>query len=418
MMVVAPESVIGLPQSAVDALIKPVSQGVADSERWLAWVIWSHLTEPGDMLAGQLVQSWGPKAALQAVRAGDIALLTSVITESTGEEDFALRNTEIAAELGEAIKRWCARDNNLAAVRSLEHWARLGGQVVTPDDHDWPSGLSHLGAGSPHALWLRGNRSALDLLDQAVSIVGSRNVTSYGQYCAQSIAEDLVQADYLVVSGGAYGVDAEAHRGALAAQGVTIAVLAGGADRLYPTGNSALLQEIMNSGCVLAEQPPGNAPTRWRFLQRNRLIAALGQVTVIVEMALRSGAKNTMHHALAMSRDVFAVPGPIHAQTSRGCNIAIAEGKARIVTSVGELLNELRGVAYSFGTEHELSALQQRVLDALHARSISVERVAVKAGTTTRETMQALGELEALGKAKASRVGWSKPHERANSLEP
>lgn len=411
MMVVAPESVIGLPREVAFGLLEPITAGTSDQERTLAWIIWSHLTEPGDMLAGALLQAIGPVAAIRVLRlqhpAREITKLLSGLAENAGDEsqrDVAALESEYA----EACKRWSARDNNMAVVRSLKIWATLGGQIVTPDDVDWPRALEALGAGTPHVLWLRGNRASLAELENAIAIVGSRNVSSYGQYCAQTLAERLVAEGYLVVSGGAYGVDAEAHRGALSARGVTIAVLAGGADRLYPAGNSELLRQVMHGGCLLAEQPPGHAPTRWRFLQRNRLIAALGQATVVVEMAVKSGAKNTMHHALGMGREVYAVPGSLLAQTARGCNVAIAEGKAKIVTAFDELINDLRDIPYSLGTEFELTALQQRVLDALHGQPITVNRAGLKAGTTASETMRALGELQALGFAIESRGGWRK----------
>lgn len=411
MMVVAPDSVLGLPREVSANLLAPVTRGVVDQERALAWIIWSHLTEPGDMVAGNLLQSLGPVAALRALRrpnpAGEITRLLSELAENSGDEiqrDIAA----LESEYQDACARWRDRDNNKAVVRSLQIWANLEGQILTPDDIDWPEGLQSLGAGAPHVLWLRGRREALVELDNAVSIVGSRNISSYGQYCSQTLSERLVAEGYAVVSGGAYGVDAEAHRGALAARGATFAVLAGGGDRLYPVGNTELLRQIMQSGCVLAEQPPGHSPTRWRFLQRNRLIAALGVVTVIVEMAVRSGAKNTMHHALDIGRDVYAVPGSLLAQTARGCNVAIAEGKAKVVTGFDEFIKDLRGIPYSLGTEFELTALQQRVLDALHGHPISVNRAGLKAGTTASETMRALGELKALGFAKQVNSGWRK----------
>jgi DNA processing protein len=406
MMVVAPESVIGLPWAAVDALLDGVLAPEVDAEHGLSYMIWSHIAEPGDLLAGLLVSGIGPVESLKVMRSQDparqaVTALRQVTHEFESESD-------LEGELVEAFKRWRGRDNNAAVVRSIEVWKRLGGQIVTPEDSDWPGSLANLGYGQPHALWLRGDRSSLGATARAVAVVGSRNVSSYGQYCAQTIAERLVGNGMAVISGGAYGVDAEAHRGALSADGVTIAVLAGGADRLYPVGNTQLLQEVMRTGCVLAEQPPGNSPTRWRFLQRNRLIAALGQATVVVEMAVRSGAKNTMNHALAIGNDVYAVPGSLVTQTARGCNVAIAEGKAKIVTGFDELIADLNDEPYSLGTEFDLSPLQQRVLDALHQTPINVSRISVKAGTTTSETMQALGALEALQLVEPRGAGWRK----------
>ena len=407
MMVIDNSSVLGLPASKAVGLLGQLGCGDLDSERTLAFVIWSHLCEPGDMVAGALVDRLGPIEALNCVRSANPAksLLSALKQRDPGDE-LVTGCDESEIELQDAASRWKARDNNSAVLRSLEHWLRLKGQLVTPDSSDWPSSLSALGDGRPHVLWLRGMRESLVQLESAIAIVGSRNVSSYGQYCAQTIAEQLVLAGYLIVSGGAYGIDAEAHRGAITASGKTIAVLAGGGDRLYPVGNTQLLNDVMQNGCLLAELPPGNAPTRWRFLQRNRLIAALGQATVIVEMAIKSGAKNTMHHAMAMSRDVYAVPGSIASQTARGCNVAIAEGKARIVSGFEELVRELLNLPIDYGTRDELTALQQRVFDALSRQPLTPTRLSIKAGTSSSETTQALGQLQALGLAEARATGW------------
>lgn len=419
MMVVDNSSCLGLPATRALALLEPLGCAGLDTERTLAFVIWSHLCEPGEMLAGALVQRLGPDTAIAAIRRPNgVGALVSELRKRDAADDLVSRGEAFELELAEAIKRWRDRDNNAAVLRSLEAWNRLGGQVVTPDSFDWPERLDDLGAGSPHALWLRGNRAALGSLTDAVAIVGSRNVTSYGQHCASSIAERLVDAGFAIVSGGAYGIDAEAHRGAVAAEGITVAVLAGGADRLYPIGNTQLLGEVMQKGCVIAEQPPGNAPTRWRFLQRNRLIAALGQATVVVEMALKSGAKNTMHHAMELGREVYAVPGSLVSQTARGCNVAIAEQKAKIVTGFDDLVRELLNQPLEYESSRELTALQQRVLDALSDRSAPIVRISVKAGTSIGETTLALHELEFKDLATQNKSGWRRSQPLALESEP
>lgn len=407
MMVIDNSSVLGLPAMRAAELLHPLGCGDLDAEKTLAFIIWSHLCEPGDMLASQLVDKLGPTRALGCLRSvHPEPQLLAALAQVDSADELVCSGPEGESELREACLRWKARDNNSAVVRSLELWTRLGGQIITPDSSDWPETLGDLGFGRPHVLWLRGNRSALTSLVSAVSVVGSRNISSYGQHVAQELADHLVRGGYSVVSGGAYGIDAEAHRGALAAEGVTIAVMAGGGDRLYPVGNTALLNEVMQRGCVLAELPPGNSPTRWRFLQRNRLIAALGEVTVIVEMAIRSGAKNTMNHARQIGRDVYAVPGSIVSQTARGCNIAIAEGGAKIVTGFDELLREIAGFGPDFGEQAELNALQQRVLDSLTTMPVSPTRLSIKAGTSQAETIAALGQLAALGLANSRPTGW------------
>lgn len=426
MMVVSNANVIGQPISVTQPLLSAIGCGELDPEETLARIIWSHLTEPGDSLAGRLIQTLGAREALLVIRARNpvLAILGALTEADPGHA--ALTGVDAVSrdgELAEAASRWVARDNNAAVLRSIQSWARLGGFVITPDSQDWPARLADLDSGAPHVLWIRGNRDSLGFLDASVAVVGSRNITSYGQYAAQTISQRLAEEGFMVVSGGAYGVDAEAHRGALAGiesaqasvQPTTIAVMAGGGDRLYPVGNNELLREIMLSGCVMAELPPGNAPTRWRFLQRNRLIAALGQATVVIEMAIKSGAKNTMHHALAMGRDVYAMPGPIFSQTARGCNLAIAQNFAKILTGVDELVAQLRGGEWVEATpEQGLSQLQVRIADALSGTALSVARIASKAGTTTRETTASLGELELLGLAERSGVGWRKRVNRQN----
>ena len=407
MMVVDSSSVLGLPAGRARTLLAPLGCGELDPERTLAFLIWSHLCEPGDMIAGRVVDKLGPIAALSALRTANPELnFTRELSTVDSADELLNAGAEGQSELRDACARWKARDNNSAVVRSLELWHRLGGQVITPDSSDWPEQFAALEYGRPHVLWLRGNRSALSFSDLTVSIVGSRNTSSYGQHVAQQLGERFATEGFVVISGGAYGIDAEAHRGALVAQGRTIAILAGGGDRLYPSGNAALLNEVMQSGCVIAELPPGHTPTRWRFLQRNRLIAALGAATVIVEMAVRSGAKNTMNHAAQMSRPIYAVPGSIVSQTSRGCNLAIQQGMATIVTSVDDLIRELSGVPELTSDEADLTALQQRVLDALVPTPVTPTRVSIKAGTSISETMSTLGQLEALGLAVSKTTGW------------
>ena len=407
MMVVDNGSVLGLPAVRARTLLSPLGCGELDSERTLAFIIWSHLCEPGDLLAGRLVDKLGPVEALVALRATDFEQrLLDELNRIDPFDEVLAAGADGQSELRDACSRWKARDNNASVVRSLELWHRLSGQVLTPDSIDWPEQFEGLGFGRPHVLWLRGNRDAIACLETSISIVGSRNTSSYGQYVAQEMSERFASEGFLIVSGGAYGIDAEAHRGALAAQGSTIAVLAGGGDRLYPTGNAPLLNEIMTYGCLLCELPPGNSPTRWRFLQRNRLIAALGQVTVIVEMALRSGAKNTMNHASQLGRPVYAVPGSIVSQTSRGSNLAIQQGLATMVTGIDELIRELRGLPEPEAADSSLTPLQQRVFDALGNLPANPTRIAIKAGTSQSETLEALGQLQAFGLASSRATGW------------
>ena len=212
-----------------------------------------------------------------------------------------------------------------------------GGHFITPDDSDWPTQLDDLLA-PPIGLIIRGQRDALPLLDKSVAIVGTRNPTTYGVRVASDLAASACDHEFAVISGGAYGIDTAAHKGALAAEGVTVAVLGGGINSLYPSGNSRLFQEIKETGLLISEAMPDVPAQPYRFLIRNRLIAALSKTTVVVEAAFRSGSIRTARDAAEILRPVFAVPGPITSPLSDGCHRLIAERVADIATSVDEIL--------------------------------------------------------------------------------
>jgi DNA processing protein len=225
------------------------------------------------------------------------------------------------------------------------------------------------------------------------------------------------------VSGGAYGIDAAAHRGAVARGGRTVVILAGGVDRAYPAGNARLLDAVVEAGgALLSEVPPGSVPTRSRFLARNRLIAAAGRATVVVEAAWRSGAMSTAHHAARLLRPVGAVPGPVTSSASAGCHRLLREGVAVCVTDVTEV-RELAGVigwGVAAGAAAERAAddratrpqdaldpLSRRVLDALSRRApAELDRVASLAGVTVAEARGAMGLLELTGWAVRRGTGW------------
>jgi DNA processing protein len=212
-----------------------------------------------------------------------------------------------------------------------------GGQFITPDDEDWPKQLDDL-ISPPIGLIIRGQREALSQMDKSVAIVGTRNPTSYGVRVAGDLAASACDHEFVVISGGAYGIDTAAHKGALAAEGVTVSVLGGGINSLYPAGNSRLFQEIKETGLLISESMPNVPAQPFRFLIRNRLIAALSKTTVVVEAAFRSGSIRTARDAAEILRPVFAVPGPITSPLSDGCHRLIAERVADIATSVDEIL--------------------------------------------------------------------------------
>ena len=307
-----------------------------DQER-LARAALSRLMEPQDAAGLALVQTVGATDALRIATGGMAAgpglehRITSMLAEN---------GTGSWAGLAAALKRWQPRIPDLAPERDLATMARIGGRLIIPSDELWPAQLADLGIQEPICLWWRGQAQPLPGADRCIALVGSRDSTSYGAAVTGDLAYSLGQRGFTIVSGGAYGIDAHAHRAALAggtSAVPTIAVMAGGVDRFYPSGNDDLLRAVANQGAVLAEVPPGSAPTRYRFLQRNRLIAALSSVTVVVEARWRSGALNTAHHAETLGRAVGAVPGSVHSANSAGCHRLLRDGGAVCVTDASEV---------------------------------------------------------------------------------
>jgi DNA processing protein len=223
-------------------------------------------------------------------------------------------------------------------VKDLElEISKAGGVFITPEDNDWPISLADL-ATPPIGLVIAGDRSVLLKLDKSISIVGSRQPTNYGLQLSHSLASQASLAQLVVVSGGAYGIDTAAHQGALSAGGLSIAVLAGGINRLYPLENQKLFKDITKSGLLISEVMPNTESKPYRFLIRNRLIAALSRSTVVVEAKFISGSIRTARDAAEIFRPVFAIPGPVTSPLSEGCHRLIAERVADIATSLDEIL--------------------------------------------------------------------------------
>ena len=204
---------------------------------------------------------------------------------------------------------------------------------ITPSDPLWPVQLNDLDA-PPIGMYVKGNVEALK--NRSIAIVGSRNPTPYGTRIAGDFAAGFVDREWDIVSGGAYGIDSAAHRGALVAEGRTIAVIASGIDTPYPSGNSRLFDEICENGAIISEVAPGVPALPHRFLTRNRIIAALSQSTLVVEAAFRSGSLRTARDAAQLLRPVMAIPGPINSPSSEGCHRLIGERAAELVTSVAD----------------------------------------------------------------------------------
>ena len=223
-------------------------------------------------------------------------------------------------------------------VKDLElEISKAGGVFITPEDNDWPISLADL-ATPPIGLVIAGDRSVLLKLDKSISIVGSRQPTNYGLQLSYSLASQASLAQLVVVSGGAYGIDTASHQGALSVGGLSIAVLAGGINRLYPLENQKLFKDITKSGLLISEVMPNIESKPYRFLIRNRLIAALSRSTVVVEAKFISGSIRTARDAAEIFRPVFAIPGPVTSALSEGCHRLIAERVADIATSLDEIL--------------------------------------------------------------------------------
>lgn len=220
--------------------------------------------------------------------------------------------------------------------------SRCGGLLITPEDDLWPIALNDLEA-PPIALIVKGNPEVLSV--RSLAIVGTRNPTPYGVRAAQEFAAGFVDREWAIVSGGAYGIDSAAHKGAIIAEGVTIAVTASGLDISYPAGNQRLFEEIVENGAIVTEYLPGVMARPHRFLIRNRLIAALSQGTLVVEAAFRSGSLRTARDAAELMRPVMAIPGPITAPTSEGCHRLIGERSAELVSSIPDALELLTSLA-------------------------------------------------------------------------
>jgi DNA protecting protein DprA len=220
-----------------------------------------------------------------------------------------------------------------------------GGSFLTPEDLGWPTQLNDLAA-MPIGLIVKGRVECLS--QRSIAIVGTRNPTPYGARIASDFAAGFVDREWLIVSGGAYGIDTHAHKGALIAEGVTIAVIASGIDINYPAGNERLFSEIAELGAIVSEVMPGTPAFPSQFLTRNRIIAALSKSTLVVEAAFRSGSLRTARDAAELLRPVMAIPGPINSPTSEGTHRLIGERAAEIVTSVADAIELISSLEDSF----------------------------------------------------------------------
>lgn len=358
--------------------------GAAAPDDAVARIAWSVLVEPGDGVAGASIAQFGAAGALDHLRAG----------APTGD-----------AELTQAVDRWAPRWDPHLVARAIAAAAHRGMRLVTPESAAWPTSLDDLGAHAPVCLWVRGDPGLL-VDERAVGIVGARAATPYGDHVTAELSSGLAADGVTIVSGAAYGIDGAAHRTALGVDGRTIAIVAGGADRVYPAGHANLLQRIAETGAVVAECPPGTTPTRWRFLARNRLIAALTNATVVVEAGMRSGSINTAGHAASLGRPLGAVPGAITSSTSAGCHRLMREYDAVCITGLGDVrdligeTNAPQPLAYEAPEKVRLS-------DALSSRRArTVDELARRSGLAPADVIATLGLMNLAGEAVAREDGW------------
>ncbi|WP_432117870.1 DNA-processing protein DprA [Streptomyces sp. bgisy032] len=365
--------------------------GAPDGEL-LDRVFLTRVIEPGDETGGRWVREYGAGEVVRRLRQGGAALP------------------------GASGKRWAglvARASVARPRRDLAVARDAGVRFVCPGDAEWPGQLDDLGDGRPLGLWVRGRASLRMWALKSVAVVGARACTEYGAHMAATLAAGLTEQGWVVVSGGAYGVDGAAHRGALGAGGATVAVLACGLDRPYPRGHTRLIGRIAEQGLVVGELPPGDHPTPSRFLLRNRVIAALTCGTVVVEAAHRSGSLGTARAAQRLGRYTMGVPGPATSGLSAGVH-GLLRGEAVLVTDaadvvelvgdIGQLAPDRRGPVLP---RDLLEPAARQVLAALPARRAArPDEIARRAQTAPDDAIARLYELRALGYVERQGEGW------------
>jgi DNA processing protein len=396
--------------------------GAVDPQLLIARAYLSRVSEPACIPVWDLVRRCGPVAAAAAIRDGAVDRDVAAATQ--------------------------ARRDSVDPIADLEAAERYGIELVVPESERWPhfafaalerTGLAraaryrdgdrtHSESGElmpPLALWARGGLDLASLGVRSAGIVGSRAATAYGEHVTAELGYGLATRDVTVVSGGAYGIDAAAHRAALAAGGPTVLVSAGGLDRPYPPGNAALFERVAESGLLLSESPPGCAPQRRRFLTRNRLIAALSTGTVVVEAAARSGAMNTAKHCVGLGRPLMAVPGPVTSPMSSGCHTLLgrAVAPAILVSTSDDVLGVVGGIGEGARPVpdndpklaagdlrvdlDQLDSTARRVFEGLLVRRFArPDEIAARSGVSPLEVIRALPTLDLAGLIETSDAGY------------
>ncbi|MFI8167347.1 DNA-processing protein DprA [Streptomyces sp. NPDC085931] len=362
----------------------------------------TRVIEPGDEAGGRWVREFGAGEVVRRLQEGGAALP------------------------GVSGKRWAGLLARAAVARPRQDLAvarDAGVRFVCPGGTEWPAQLDDLGDARPLGLWVRGRAALRMWALKSVAVVGARACTEYGAHMAATLAAGLAEQGWVVVSGGAYGVDGAAHRGALGAGGATVAVLACGVDRPYPRGHTQLIGRIAEQGLVIGELPPGDHPTPSRFILRNRVIAALTRGTVVVEAAHRSGSLVTARAAQRLGRHTMGVPGPATSALSAGVH-ELLRGEATLVTDaadvvelvgdIGQLAPDRRGPVLP---RDLLEPATRQVLAALPGRGAArPDEIARRAQTARDDAIARLYELRALGYVERHGDGWKLTRQAVTSV--
>ncbi|MGY1754372.1 DNA-processing protein DprA [Blastococcus sp. SYSU D01042] len=381
----------------------------AGLRRARAWL--SRAVEPGTIDLWRYVDDFGPVEAVRRLRDGRAPAAVRSLVGARAEQDTTLADLRRAEQCGARL-----------VVPEDDEWPHLPLHALTlavaaePDERKEQSDRTKALV-PPLALWVRGPGRLDEVVDRSVAVVGARASTAYGEHVAAELGHQLGERGWTVVSGGALGIDAAAHRGALAAGAATVVVLSCGVDRPYPAAHGALFARIAETGLLVSEWPPGSAPLRHRFLVRNRLIAALTRGTVVVEAAARSGAQATARRAQDLGRSVMVVPGPTTSAMSVGCHELLRDVglAARLVASAAHVVEEVGSIGADLAEpaprpaspRDGLSDLATRVLDACPVRvGVSPERLAAVAGCDVLEVLRVLPALELADLVEWTGTGW------------
>ena len=395
---------------------EPVDEAVLIARAYLGRV-----AEPGSLAVAAFVIQHGPLEAARLIRDAEVPPAVAAATAARREHSEGIDDLVAAERHGIRLvvpespdwpqfafaALYAAQERRLAAWSAGVRATRYGGEPTVP-----------LG------LWVKGVLPVAEMALRSVAVVGARAATAYGEHVAVEFGYGLAAQDVTVVSGGAFGIDAAAHRGALSAGGRTVVISAGGLDRPYPSAHAPLFAEVAAAGLLISESPPGCAPQRHRFLSRNRIIAALSSATVVVEAAARSGALNTAAHCAALGRPLLVVPGPVTSAMSVGCHALLIrdESTARLVTSVEQIMAVLgpadrpridasEPAAVPAGQRQQayddLDPIARSVLDGLPARRWATEdELATLSGVDVRAVLQAVPVLRMTGLIEAGREGY------------